>query len=119
MLNLDTHILLFALNGELKARERKLLENHEWSISAIVLWEILKLFQLGRVNMNPAEQPLRSILSRLKTWPIQLTTVLQIQELDIRSDPADEIIAATSLEYNIPLLTRDLKLKKSKRIPLA
>ena len=40
MLNLDTHILVFALCGELRARERELLERDRWSISAIVPWEL-------------------------------------------------------------------------------
>jgi hypothetical protein len=37
MLNLDTHILLYALTGDLTPRERSLLANETWSISAIVL----------------------------------------------------------------------------------
>jgi PIN domain nuclease of toxin-antitoxin system len=36
---------------------------------------------------------------------------------DFRSDPADEIIAATSIVENIPLMTRDAKIQKSKMIP--
>jgi predicted nucleic acid-binding protein len=39
--------------------------------------------------------------------------------LDFRSDPADELIAATSLVHNVPLLTRDRKLLASQQIPLA
>ena len=34
MLNLDTHILLLALAGDLTARERRLLATNRWSISA-------------------------------------------------------------------------------------
>ena len=52
MLNLDTHVLLFALNGQLKAKERRLLEASPWSISAIVLWEISKLAQLERIELD-------------------------------------------------------------------
>ena len=48
MLNLDTHIVLHALAGSLTRREEKLLRRELWSISAIVLWEITKLAQLGR-----------------------------------------------------------------------
>lgn len=40
-------------------------------------------------------------------------------QLDIQSDPADEIIGATSVVEQIPLLTRDKKLLKSKIVPLA
>jgi len=52
MLNLDTHILIHSLNGELTARERRLLSGNRWSISAIVVWEITKLVQLGRIEMD-------------------------------------------------------------------
>ena len=37
MLNLDTHVLLFALSGELLPPERLLLERDDWSVSAIDL----------------------------------------------------------------------------------
>lgn len=43
MLNLDTHILLYALTGDLTKREASLLSRDTWSISAIVIWEISKL----------------------------------------------------------------------------
>ena len=39
--------------------------------------------------------------------------------LDIDSDPADELIAATSIVHKVPLLTRDRVLLRSKQIPLA
>ena len=43
MLNLDTHILIFALGGELRPQEQSLLGRNRWSISSIVLWELAKL----------------------------------------------------------------------------
>jgi hypothetical protein len=43
MLNVDTHVLLYAVTGVLQTRETRLLSAHPWSISAIVLWEIAKL----------------------------------------------------------------------------
>ncbi len=50
MLNLDTHVLIYALAGQLTAKERRLLESESWSISTISLWEIAKLVQLGRID---------------------------------------------------------------------
>ena len=47
MLNLNTHILLYALTGELTRREAAIVSSDTWSISAIVLWEISKLSELG------------------------------------------------------------------------
>jgi len=48
MLNLDTHILLSAWAGQLTRHERRLLAEDQWSISAIVLWEMAKLSQFSR-----------------------------------------------------------------------
>lgn len=40
-------------------------------------------------------------------------------ELDFASDPADELIAATSIVHRIPLVTRDKKIRRSKLVTLA
>jgi PIN domain nuclease of toxin-antitoxin system len=63
MLNLDTHVLVFALMGSLTAR----------------------------VSTS----------------------------LDFRGDPADEIIAATSVVHRVRLLTRDRAILRSKLVPFA
>jgi predicted nucleic acid-binding protein len=39
--------------------------------------------------------------------------------LDFESDPDDEIIAATSLAHNVPLLTRDRRILRSKVLRFA
>ena len=119
MLNLDTHILVFALSGELTAREKRLLQNDTWSISGIVLWELSKLYQLKRINLDIREAEFSRWLSRIGVWPIDLEVARKIQLLDFSSDPADEIIAATSLVHNVPLLTRDRRMLKSRLVPLA
>jgi hypothetical protein len=49
MLNVGTRVLLCAVVGTLRPRETRLLRAQPWSISAIVLWEIAKLAQLGRL----------------------------------------------------------------------
>jgi PIN domain nuclease of toxin-antitoxin system len=119
MLNLDTHVLLHALAGSLTARERRLLSGDDWSISAIVLWEIAMLAELGRIELALDDSELTRVLSRIHTWPITLEICRELRHLDVRSDPADELIAATSVVHRVALLTRDRKLSKSRRIPLA
>ena len=119
MLNLDTHVLLHALGGRPTRREVRLLETEPWSISAIVLWEIAKLAQLGRIQVDLNDVELTRVLARVHVWPITLDICREIPDLDVRVDPADELIAATSIVHRIPLLTRDRKLLRSKRIPLA
>jgi PIN domain nuclease of toxin-antitoxin system len=119
MLNLDTHILLDELADDLSPREATLLSNDSWSISAIVLWEIAKLAELGRIEIDLDSPELGRILSGLQTWPLTLDNMRSHSTLDFDSDPADEIIAATSIVHRAPLVTRDRRLRRSRRIPLA
>lgn len=119
MLNLDTHVLLHALGDTLRPRERKLLASDTWSISAIVLWEISKLTALGRVDLDLDDVELNRTLQRIHTWPLTWEISKQSTRLDVRGDPADEIIGATSIVHRVPLVTRDRTLLRSKQIPLA
>jgi PIN domain nuclease of toxin-antitoxin system len=119
MLNLDTHVLLYSLSGRLNARERRLLGNHTWSISAIVLWEIRKLIELGRVEIDLEDGEVERTLRRIHTWPLTLEIARRSCELDVSGDPADQLIAATSVVHQVPLLTRDRALLRIKRVPIA
>ena len=118
MLNLDTHILLYALAGELTGGEAAALQRDSWSISAIVLWEIAKLAELGRIDADLDDPELLRTLSRIQIWPLTLDVCRAIRQLDFRGDPADEMIAATSLVHRVPLVTRDRRIRRSRRVPL-
>ena len=119
MVNLDTHMLIFALSGELRPGERSLLTRSRWSVSSIVLWELAKLVQLGRVELDLDDREVLRALSRVHVWPIDLEVALASTRLDFRSDSADEIIAATSVVHEVPLVTRDEVIRGSGLVPLA
>jgi PIN domain nuclease of toxin-antitoxin system len=119
MLNLDTHILLHAVSGVLRPAERRLLSTERWSISPIVLWEVAKLAELGRIAMDLQDPEVVRVLSRLHVWPITREIAHASTRLDVHGDPADELIAATSVVHNVPLVTRDAALRRSKLIPIA
>ena len=113
MLNLDTHILLHALTDDLTPRERALLAGDTWSISAIVLWEIAKLAELNRIEIDLDHPELGRTLARIQIWPLTLDICRAIGTLDFDSDPADEIIAATSIVHRVPLVTRDRRIRRA------
>lgn len=119
MLNLDTNIVIEGLIGELTNRELELLEDEAIAISDIVLWEISKLIQQKRIELDVDCLAFRKLLARLTVFPITLEIARQSTTLDFKSDPADEIIAATSIVERMPLLTRDRKILKSSLVPLA
>ena len=119
MLNLDTHILIFAITGELRPSERDLLVDNSWSISGIVLWEIAKLAQLRRIDFDIDDTEVTRTLAPVHIWPVDLAVARASARLDFNSDPADELIAATSIVYDVPLLTRDNTILRSRIVPLA
>ena len=119
MLNLDTHILIHAMTGAITARENRILRTDRWGVSAIVLWELAKLAELHRIELDLDDPELDRFLASVHVWPLTLDVVRALRRLDFRGDPADEIIAATSLAHRVALLTRDRRLLKSKIVPLA
>jgi PIN domain nuclease of toxin-antitoxin system len=58
-------------------------------------------------------------LRQVSILPITLEIARASTRLDFSSDPADEIIAATSIVEEIPLLTRDRRILKSRIVPFA
>lgn len=119
MLNLDTHILLYAVTGALTPDEERLLRSQPWSISAIVLWEIAKLAQLGRIAVDLDDRQVVRTLAKVHLWPITAEIARTSIRLDVRGDPADELIAATSVVHEVPLVTRDRVLRRSRNVPVA
>lgn len=119
MLNLDTHMLVRGLEDQVTPKERRLLADESWSIASIVLWELAKLVQLGKLSLDLGSPAVAQVLASIHVWPLDLDIARASTALDFRSDPADEIIAATSVVHSVPLLTRDKKIRRSKMVPLA
>jgi len=112
-------VVIHALRGDLKPRERELLSNSPWGVAAIVLWELAKLAQRGRIDVDLDDPEVDAALAGLHVWPLDLEVAKTSTRLDFAGDPADELIAATSIVHGVPLLTRDQQIRKSKLEPLA
>lgn len=119
MPSVDTHILLDLVRGGLAPDEEEKVFQSPLAISDIVLWEIAKLAQLGRIKFDFQNRKWRAFLSTIAVIPIDPEIAEASTQLDFRSDPADEIIAATSIVRKIPLLTRDRRILSSKLVPFA
>lgn len=117
MLNLDTHIVVALLIGELDDREHFWVAKERLVISDIVLWELAKLAQIGRLKIDFDAPEFRNCLNAFTVIPISLEIARKSTELNFLKDPADQIIAATSVVEKIPLLTRDHAILKSRTVP--
>ncbi len=69
--------------------------------------------------MDLDDREVARALAGLHVWPIGIDVARASSRLDFCADPADEIIAATSVVHNVPLLTRDRIIAQSKLVPLA
>jgi len=90
------------------------------AVPSIALVEIARLSSCGRVSLNPdAETVLAEVERRFVILPITANIALQAYALpeDYPNDPADRIIGATALIEDIPLLTADRAIRKSRAVP--
>jgi len=119
MLNLHTHILVALFLGNVSQEEYGCAAHQRLAISDIVLWEIAKLMQKRRLAFDADGPEFQARQRGLTVIPITMEIARAGTQLDFSSDPADEIIAATSVVEKIPLLTRDRRILKSRIVPFA
>jgi PIN domain nuclease of toxin-antitoxin system len=115
----DTHILLFWADDKkrLSVKANAALETENLACSDISLWEIAMLYSRGRINNYAgvtAAAYIQDILLGLDVTVLPITpeiAELAQSELFIHGDPADRLIAATSLVHRASLITADEKLR--------
>ncbi len=72
-----------------------------------------------RIEIDLDDREVQQKLARLYVWPITFEICRQMTRLDFQGDPADELIAATSIVHSVPLVTRDRQIRGSQLVPLA
>jgi PIN domain nuclease of toxin-antitoxin system len=124
---LDTHVAIW-LGQDYARISRKAQEaieearsrDHGVAVSCITLVEIARLAGHQRINLNPdVETFLSEVERRLIVLPITRNIALQASDLPLGypKDPVDRIIGATALIEDIPLLTADAQIRKSRAVP--
>jgi len=121
---LDTHILLWwrSDSQKLTRRHAELLADLERrgdpaAISAITLWELAKMVELGRLDIG---QSLDLWLEEIESHPLlsvlPITARIAAESVQLgagfHKDPADQIIVATARCLNLRLLTVDERIRK-------
>ena len=92
-------------------------------LSAISLWEVATLVDLGRLELEVSlETFLENAASRVtvRIHPITSQIVLAMNALPkhFHRDPADRLIVGTARAEGLPLATRDQKIMDSACIPV-
>jgi PIN domain nuclease of toxin-antitoxin system len=123
---LDTHIWLWLVGdpgrlGSQVANELRNPQNEVW-ISPISSREILLLTEKKRLQLNVETRKwIRENILRLALREAAFTheVALQAAGIDLpHRDPADRILAATALVYNLTLVTADRRLLGCHGLPL-
>ena len=125
---LDTHVVIWLgqdydrISAKAQAAIRDARKSQRGlAVSCISLLEIARLARHGQVSLTPdAETVLAEVENRFLVLPITRNIALQAYELPQRfpKDPADRIIGATALVEDIPLLTADNAIRRSRAVPV-
>lgn len=121
---LDTHILLWWLEdgGRLSPEQGRVLREASPAdpllLSAISLWEVAVLHELGRIRLSrPLEEWLRmaSAPPLVRVCPVDAAVAAETARLPqgFHRDPADRLIVATARLQGATLLTSDGRIQAS------
>lgn len=128
MIVLDTHVLLWWVNGSdllstaaEKAIRKTLTQSGEIIVSTISAWEVSMLIEKGRLILS----------MEVESWFDEVTQIDGVRfipvdnEIAIKStilpgefhkDPADRMIVATARKLAVPLVTADQKIKNYEHV---
>jgi len=90
------------------------------AISDFTLYELSLLFRKKQFSLTISQESfLSEVEQRFVILPITANIALQAFQLpaDYPRDPADRIIGATALIEDIPLLTADREIRRSRAVP--
>ncbi|MBN8247401.1 MAG: type II toxin-antitoxin system VapC family toxin [Verrucomicrobia bacterium] len=123
---LDTHAWIQRALGEPLPPmvERTLAENSDsLALADVSLWEAAKLVELGRLELAvPLADFFRmAVTSELTVLPISSAVATRVATLEasgFHRDPADQLIVATALVYDLRLVSGDSRIRQWGKVPM-
>jgi PIN domain nuclease of toxin-antitoxin system len=111
---LDTHVLLWFLNGDNKLSEKaiKLIENNKNTvfISIATVWELAIKQSINKINFKNGFENFLNLIKEngFEILPLKIGNMLVLADLEfIHRDPFDRILIAQCISENILMITKD------------
>ena len=127
MILLDTHVVVWLASGDARVsrRAQAAIDQarqavHGLAISDFTLVELSGLFRKKQFALTVSPEAfLSEVERRFVVLPVTANIALQALELPASypKDPADRIIGATALIEDLPLLTADSEIRRTRAIP--
>ncbi|HUO26367.1 MAG TPA: type II toxin-antitoxin system VapC family toxin [Candidatus Aquilonibacter sp.] len=127
MILLDTHVVIWLAQdyGQISAKAQAEIaaarqKDLGLAVCDITLVEISRLASRGRIRLIPdVDTVLAEVERRFRVLPITANIAVQAFALPTSypKDPVDRIIGATALTEDIPLLTADREIRRSRAVP--
>ena len=124
---LDTHVVIWLAQDyrRISTKAQSVIKDARkkdrgLAVPSIDLVEITRLASCGQICLKPdAETVLAEIERRFIILPITANIALQAYALPASypKDPADRIIGATALIHDLPVITADQAIRKSRAVP--
>lgn len=117
MIVADTHALIWWTNGapELSRAAKAQLDSYPVGVAAISCWEVAFLAARNRISLNEDVLTwLRNVISVPRLELLPLTPEIAVVAADLPDsirDPADRLIVATAYHQQVPLVTKDGRIR--------
>lgn len=120
MIVLDTHALVFWMASD-KALGRQARQQISGAsaigVPTIVCWEVASLAAAGRLRLDrDVLEWIRRVLAEPRVELLAITPEVAVRASKFgplfSQDPADRLIAATAIELDAPLITRDERMQQ-------
>jgi PIN domain nuclease of toxin-antitoxin system len=119
LLDTNAWLRVIARPDELAAAVRALMSQRgilPFGLSAISIWEVTLKVRKGKLDLLPTtERWLQTALNRsvVQVLPIDAAVARLANELPgtFHEDPADRLIAATALHFNLEIITSDVNIR--------
>ena len=119
MILADTHVFFWWIHdrGKLSHTAYEALRSADQiTISTITCWELAMLFAKGRLGLSTdAMTWILEAMARthVKAIPLEIGPAIRAVEFTQLRDPADQQIVATALDLDVPLITKDKRIRDS------